>query len=75
MLKINFGRKKTKKMTDFKGIKETFKYLGSHENRMTPGQFAFIASTKKYFTRNKLLSERQFNALMDIKKNLTPVEA
>jgi len=55
-------------------IKEVFDFLYQHEKDLTSGQVDFINGLKKYFTRNKILSEKQSKALFDIKKYLNKDE-
>jgi len=51
-------------------IKETFEYLYLHEKNLTAGQSDFVRSLKRYFQKNKQLSEKQTAALLEIKKYL-----
>jgi predicted transcriptional regulator len=51
-------------------IKETFDYLYLYEKNMTMAQKDFIASLKKYYQKNKKLSEKQTATLFEIKKYL-----
>ena len=49
-------------------IKETFDFLSLHEKNLTASQFDFVESLKKYYHKNKQLSEKQTAALLEIKK-------
>lgn len=65
---MNFGSK-NRKMEAVK-IKETFDFLYLNQRLLTVGQMDFIQSLKKYFTKNKQLSEKQAATLFKIKKYL-----
>lgn len=56
-------------MTD-QEIKEAFKALNQQPESMTEYQAEFVASLRKYFKRNKMLSEKQAAALLEIATNL-----
>jgi len=49
-------------------IKETFDYLAEHETALSLTQIDFIKSLRKYFRRNKKLSEKQQGVLFEIRK-------
>ena len=51
-------------------IKETFDFLYLHERNLTAFQMNFIEGCKKYFTKNKTLSEKQIKTLLEIRKYL-----
>lgn len=51
-------------------IKQAFDYLKEHESDMRPSQASFIASLRKYYRRNKLLTEKQTACLFDLKNDL-----
>lgn len=51
-------------------IKELFDSLYLREKNMTAGQLSFIRSCKKYFAKNKTLSEKQLSALISIKRGV-----
>ena len=51
-------------------IKEAFDYLYLNEQHLTAGQVDFIRGLRKYFARNKTLSELQTEALLRIRKYL-----
>lgn len=51
-------------------IKETFDFLYLNEKKMTANQFDFVQSLKKYYAKNKTLSEKQQKTLLEIKKYL-----
>jgi len=51
-------------------VKETFDYLYIHRLDMTAGQMRLIDSFKQQFRRNKDLSDKQVEILLDIKKYL-----
>jgi len=61
-------------MENMAKIKETFDYLYLHERDLTAGQLDFVRSLRKYFVRNKQLSERQTAALFEIKRYLNKDE-
>ena len=52
-----------------KEIKETFKILESSQNLLSENAIFFVKSLKKYFDKNKRLSEKQFKILLEIKNN------
>jgi len=51
-------------------IKEAFDFLYLHEKDLSSGQIDFIQGLKRYFTRNKTLSEKQCQALFEIREYL-----
>jgi len=51
-------------------IKETFDYLYLHQRYLTSGQMDFLRGAKRYFQRNKELSNKQLLVLRDILKYL-----
>ena len=51
-------------------LKETFDFLYLNERYLTTGQSDFIASMKRYYNRNKTLSDKQISALFEIRKYL-----
>jgi len=51
-------------------IKETFDKLYLNEKQLSSGQTQFIEGCKKYFRKNKSLSEKQSEALFEITKYL-----
>jgi hypothetical protein len=55
-------------------IKETFDFLYLNEKHLTLSQKDFINGLKKYFTRNKTLSEKQQKALFEITKYVRVLE-
>jgi len=57
-----------KDMSGMDEIKEVFSYLALHEQKLSLSEIDFVRSLKKYFTRNKKLSERQKTALFEIRK-------
>jgi hypothetical protein len=57
-------------MNDNKEIKTAFKYLEENKLLLNENSTYFINSLKKYFTRNKTLSERQQKALFEIQNSL-----
>jgi hypothetical protein len=52
-----------------KGIRETFRQLEQNKGYLSESAASFIAGLRKYFTRNKRLSERQLKALYEIRNN------
>lgn len=48
-------------------IISAFDYLKKNEPDMKPGQISFIGSLKKYFNKNKRLSNGQESILFEIK--------
>jgi hypothetical protein len=51
-------------------IKELFDSFYLDEKNLTSAQLAFVEGAKKYFSRNRELSDRQISVLRDIKKYL-----
>jgi len=51
-------------------IKEAFKYLAGHEEKLTVSQSEFIDSLRRQYRRIKSLSDKQVEILLDIKKYL-----
>jgi len=51
-------------------IKETFDYLYLHQRQLTSAQMDFLRGAKRYFQRNKELSNKQLLVLRDILKYL-----
>ncbi len=51
-----------------KEIKEVFEFLYLNEQQLSLTQISFIKSLKKYYGRNKTLSERQRKVLFEIRK-------
>ena len=49
-------------------IKEAFDSLYLQQRKMTSGQLEFINGLKKYFVKNKTLSEKQSSALFEMGK-------
>jgi hypothetical protein len=49
-------------------IKEMFETIDRHRDKIGPYQVDFVAGLRKYYKRNKGLSERQKQALNDIIK-------
>jgi hypothetical protein len=54
---------------NIKEIRETFKILESSQNLLSENAIFFVKSLKKYFDKNKRLSEKQFKILLEIKNN------
>jgi len=52
-----------------KEIRETFKILESTPNLLSENSIYFVKSLRKYFDKNKRLSEKQFKILLEIKNN------
>ena len=50
-------------------IKQAFRFFDENQERLTENGRHFIRGVKKYYSRNKELSERQLQALNDIQKN------
>lgn len=50
-------------------VKKTFKWFDSYEGQLNQSTANFIRSLKKYYTKNKQLSDRQRTALMEIRNN------
>jgi hypothetical protein len=55
-------------------IKETFDFLYLNEKQLSAGQSDFISGCKRYYHKNKELSEKQLSALMEIRKYLKTEE-
>lgn len=55
-------------------IRETFDKLYLNEKQLTAWQVDFIRGCRKYYQRNKTLSEKQLAALREIKKYLPDQE-
>ena len=55
-------------------IKEAFDFLYLNEVCLTLAQTEFIESLKKYFIKNKTLSEKQQKALSEIKRYLNTTD-
>ena len=53
---------------NYKEIKSVFNYLHENEIYLNPGQTSFIGSLRKYFNKEKRLSERQIFILKEIMK-------
>jgi hypothetical protein len=53
---------------------DLFTELFSNEKRLTTGQLIFIRNVKKHFAKNKILSEKQTSALVDIRKYLNEID-
>lgn len=73
MIKIIFGRKKQKKVVKSSIemiIRDLFSDLQASEGRLTDSQVTLIKSMKKYYQKNKKLSEKQLSVLLEIKKFL-----
>ena len=51
-------------------IKLLFSNIGEKNNRMSQGGQNFVSSLQKYFKRKKILSDKQFDCLHEIGKNL-----
>lgn len=51
-------------------IKECFDFLYLNERYLSASQSEFIAGLKRYYHKNKELSEKQISALMEIRKYL-----
>lgn len=51
-------------------IKTIFKWLDRNKSLMNPYQARFIDGLKKYFSRNKNLTEKQLFVLYEIRNNL-----
>jgi len=51
-------------------LKGIFQYLADNKSEMSLSQITLIKGFKKYFKRNKKLSDKQLNVLLEIKKNL-----
>jgi hypothetical protein len=51
-------------------IKEAFEALDRHKANMLPRQAAFVDSLKKYFTKEKRLSEAQMTILFSIRRHV-----
>jgi len=49
-------------------IKECFDSLYLHQKNMTSAQLEFVNGLKKYFVKNKTLSEKQSSALFEMAK-------
>jgi hypothetical protein len=58
-------------MLDKKEINAALKFVEAHTDGLSLSSVDFVKSLRKYFTRNKMLSERQIKALQDISSNLT----
>jgi hypothetical protein len=52
-------------------IKEAFDFFYLNEKHLTASQKDFINGLKKYFTRNKTLSENQEKALFEITRYIS----
>jgi hypothetical protein len=50
-----------------KEIKEIFRYLEDNIHKMNPNQVRFIDSLKKYYKRERILSEKQLIVLLEIR--------
>ena len=57
-------------MSEFVEINEAFKLLAQHQAHLTEFQISFITGLKKYYTRNKTLSDKQKIVLSEITRNL-----
>lgn len=57
-------------ITDKHKIKETFKFLEENEKILSQSAVNFVHTLKKYFARNKSLSEKQVKILTEIRNNL-----
>ena len=55
-------------MNELTEVKEAFKYLDQRQAHLTDFQISFIAGLKKYYTRNKTLTEKQSAVLFEIIK-------
>ncbi len=51
-------------------IKETFDFLKERVSLLNLNQVDFVKELKKYYSKNKELSVRQQNVLIEIKKHL-----
>ena len=51
-------------------IKATFAFLQLNEGKMSYGQTLIVKALKKYYVKNKRLSEKQLQTLFDIRKYL-----
>lgn len=49
-------------------MKEALKFLQENESKLSLNQIDFIKGLRKYFKRNKTLTERQQQALFEITK-------
>ncbi len=54
-------------------IRITFKTLESNDQHLSMGSINFLRSLKKYFIRNKKLSERQIKALLEMQNSINEV--
>lgn len=51
-------------------VKEAFQYMEQNVSLLSESGRNFIHSLKKYYSKNKILSERQLKALFEIRNNL-----
>jgi hypothetical protein len=52
-----------------KEIRETFKILESTPNLLSENSIYFVKSLRKYFEKHKVLSEKQYKILLEIKNS------
>lgn len=53
-----------------KRIKEAFRYLEQNNGSLTENGAYFVQSLKKFFARNKILTEKQQKALYEIRDSI-----
>jgi hypothetical protein len=56
-------------------IEETFDVLYLNQRYLSAGQADFVAGLKRYYRRNKQLTEKQLSALLEIKKFMKEPES
>jgi hypothetical protein len=54
------------KLAEKKMIREAFRTIEGSGSRLSESAIKFVTSLKKYYRRNKILSERQMKALSEI---------
>jgi hypothetical protein len=64
------------RMPDQNKIKQAFRFFDENQERLTENGRHFIRGVKKYYSRNKELSDRQQKALFEIRDKIkSEVEA
>ena len=51
-------------------IKDIFNYLEMNRSSLTPSQYDFVKSLKKYYKAKKDLTPRQIDSLQNIRKHM-----
>ncbi len=51
-------------------IKQVFKYIQENDRQLSANCVYFIKSLRKYYDKNKKLSDRQLKSLFEIKENI-----